>query len=1785
MSRTGLMRPALAALLVSAVACAPVSAWAELQGTGEVDATESSVVLQQDDQVTDFVIDEDGVLTGYIGAGGDVVIPDGVTKIGSWVFSGKTDVTSVSIPDSVKEIGMGAFSGCSLSSVDLGHGVEVLDTAAFENLNVDELVIPSSIREDGGVGGFLGATIGTVIFEEGTEIIPHFMFGDRNTIRNVVIPEGVTKIGYNAFGYVAGLQEIALPDTVTLIEHDAFSYMPDLRSVHISSGLGSEQASVDSPFRGSMGIESVTFGEGIVALPDTLFDGAGIAELHIPDTVISIGERVFTCTNEGGEGADADDSEVPVPSTVIKDLYLPASVTSIDDSNTLDGVTVHTVKNSTACQFAEAKGYVCVHDMTHDHEFGEWTTVKDPTCTEAGVQRRVCWCEEVDERSFPGPLGHDFSGDIVVDTEPTCTDAGSGHRVCSRCQLVSPAEEIGSLGHAYFDEWVVDVEPTCTASGERSHHCSRCGARTDVEIVDPLGHSYGDWIVDTPATYFASGAQHRFCDRCDVREDGVIAQLEPDFATHPDYTFATFRVVNARTLEPLAGATIALTSTTDKDETQELTTDDLGRAAFFAPAGSYDVLVGYAQFQMRGFTYTFAMGEVQVPEVGLSPEAIVQGEITAKEMTQEEIEAAGIDTSDPANNHVYQYGGAIRFEQGIEGLDFGFETYVYKNENGETVGAAFDGKKVEKDEDGNDKPMTICVSGPEEKEPTKVTRVNEYLYLVTTGEVKWQKEMFHVQLIVVNMSNSDTLEDCIASLNLPHGLSLATMTDGTQEAQQEIGTVDHLETKMVDWYVRGDESGDFTLEATLDGSFAPLDIPFTYTFRSAEPLHVYAGSDMKLTIHLSDAAYFNEPYTILYELENVSDRTIYNVTHKIEKLSQFEGKYTHLNSDEAVEDAQEWVELTTEELEQGATISTEALKPGERMMAALTTNIIWKSSMVKAGENAELTHKIMVAIGANKGFGAGIDAILQLMANMDIRYYLDDTVVATLEGSTAEIPTDFEVEHHGSPTLVDEAISSAVSGVWDKGVSFGLKFVMGEDAYNSMFSLKRTYKGITSIFSVETAEENQRCTVWVETEDGSDVIQVSIDGATVDEEGRYVFTGDREISVDALNTGTAYLIVQDEDGNITKQQFEVAEQFPGQEHILSSIKDPTGLNDLLMPPGSIFTEDYYELLDEMGWEIVYGGEALRDGDAIPTGSVLRDTANGVEVNIFVPGDVTEDGLVDASDVAAMMAASSDSGDVAKSGAVVRLSAERRGLSPIQRLAGDLTGDGVVDDLDALELLTYLTDEEINSRLSDVEMAAVGDDGAVLTAERVEAPDGRSAVLLDLSDIAAGATAAQVDLLDPRAAGVEGLTAELVGVEGVDVTNAVVSDKGDYVRAIVTDLSGVPISSDVQLLLSCSAAPTDGAVTLPARILVETKAGVSIAAVRAVTLDFATADPEPVPGVTELVVDLPEEGFFYSGTELDLSDMVTAFYGDSNAVAEVVWSWRSAEAAGDEAWQSGLPTDAGSYVLRAVLPERPAVDGMYFKGATWEGTAVIMPALTEAPDGISGLAERVAGSGGTLADLPKGIEWRLKGSDVWTAAAGDTVSVAPGVYEVRFAASADGNYAASPAVEIRVSSFADEHGGIVFPEGSTEDASGMVILPDCGGTVIFPGGSSIVLPGSSLVDSDASTAELAGGATVALAGDGNFVVTLPDGVGVVVPSGTELAVDGSVVGSTGADQGESGMPGIEYGNEGESAATDGNGSKANDGAEGIPATGDYAFVWGTASVLLGVAALLAARRRG
>lgn len=80
---------------------------------------------------SDFII-ENGVLTKYVGPGREVVIPEGVTKIGVEAFAGMHNIVSVVIPKGVTTIGDYAFYCChALEALEIPRGVATIGHHAF----------------------------------------------------------------------------------------------------------------------------------------------------------------------------------------------------------------------------------------------------------------------------------------------------------------------------------------------------------------------------------------------------------------------------------------------------------------------------------------------------------------------------------------------------------------------------------------------------------------------------------------------------------------------------------------------------------------------------------------------------------------------------------------------------------------------------------------------------------------------------------------------------------------------------------------------------------------------------------------------------------------------------------------------------------------------------------------------------------------------------------------------------------------------------------------------------------------------------------------------------------------------------------------------------------------------------------------------------------------------------------------------------------------------------------------------------------------------------------------------------------------------------------------------------------------------------------------------------------------------------------------------------------------------------------------------------------------------
>lgn len=102
---------------------------------------------------SDFIV-KDGVLLAYKGSASEVVIPEGVTKIGRREFAlnglnHNNTMKSVILPDSLKEIEVGAFEDCpELTEITIPDGVTRIGSHAFANCaNLSEVHLSESLEK------------------------------------------------------------------------------------------------------------------------------------------------------------------------------------------------------------------------------------------------------------------------------------------------------------------------------------------------------------------------------------------------------------------------------------------------------------------------------------------------------------------------------------------------------------------------------------------------------------------------------------------------------------------------------------------------------------------------------------------------------------------------------------------------------------------------------------------------------------------------------------------------------------------------------------------------------------------------------------------------------------------------------------------------------------------------------------------------------------------------------------------------------------------------------------------------------------------------------------------------------------------------------------------------------------------------------------------------------------------------------------------------------------------------------------------------------------------------------------------------------------------------------------------------------------------------------------------------------------------------------------------------------------------------------------------------------
>lgn len=258
----------------------------------------------------DFVVDEQGYLSQYNGSGGDVVIPMGVTRLASSLFSNRSDITSVTLPktltnlnnafrnctgltkvvcsDKLEIINSYAFDGCtSLTEIDLGNGVKKLGQYAFQNCSsLKHLYLPDSLTTIDSLS-LQNCGIESIRLPEGAlSSLPREIFKNDVNLKSVVIPDNIGVLGDGAFSGCTSLTDVTFSSRMTTIPNFCFSDCTALASISLPENI---KTVGNNAFVFCESLTDVDLGN-VTTLGVAPFSYCSALEtLHFPKTITSFG--------------------------------------------------------------------------------------------------------------------------------------------------------------------------------------------------------------------------------------------------------------------------------------------------------------------------------------------------------------------------------------------------------------------------------------------------------------------------------------------------------------------------------------------------------------------------------------------------------------------------------------------------------------------------------------------------------------------------------------------------------------------------------------------------------------------------------------------------------------------------------------------------------------------------------------------------------------------------------------------------------------------------------------------------------------------------------------------------------------------------------------------------------------------------------------------------------------------------------------------------------------------------------------------------------------------------------------------------------------------------------------------------------------------------------------------------------------------------------------------------------------------------------------------------------
>ena len=286
----------------------------------------------------------------------DLVIPDSVSSISSFAFTGCSSINNVSIPGSVKEIGLSAFSNCaSLCVINVADDNPVYDSRdscnAIINTATGKLiagcqstVIPNTVTAIGDWAFYACTGLTSLVIPNSVTGIGYESFYGCTSLVGVSIPNSVLTIGYQAFYGCASLRSIHIPGSVRGIATSAFEFCPSISRMSVSpdnrqyDSRDECNAIIETDENTLIaGCKNTIIPATVTTIDDYAFSGCStLTNIDIPEGVTSLGNFAFReCSSLRSivipEGVASIGASAFFECAMLNRVNIPATVESIGD--------------------------------------------------------------------------------------------------------------------------------------------------------------------------------------------------------------------------------------------------------------------------------------------------------------------------------------------------------------------------------------------------------------------------------------------------------------------------------------------------------------------------------------------------------------------------------------------------------------------------------------------------------------------------------------------------------------------------------------------------------------------------------------------------------------------------------------------------------------------------------------------------------------------------------------------------------------------------------------------------------------------------------------------------------------------------------------------------------------------------------------------------------------------------------------------------------------------------------------------------------------------------------------------------------------------------------------------------------------------------------------------------------------------------------------------------------------------------------------------------------------